>query len=182
MFTGLRRQELAIIGPRHCWNGRIVIKPGETARRTGVDVDIPMLPCLAELIAASPTGEAAFLLSERGRPFRTPSRLGNAMKRWAKEAGIPHCSLHGLRKIGAVRAAENGATPHQMMAIFGWAGLSQAEEYSRKAQRRTMAAAGIHTLAQRPAGEAPTAPPGRDECPTIVQLLRFGRRLEQNSS
>jgi hypothetical protein len=33
----------------------------------------------------------------------------------------------GLRKAGATVAAENGATPHQLMAIFGWNTLAQAE-------------------------------------------------------
>jgi integrase len=151
MFTVLRRKDLAILGPQHCWNGRITITPAKTARKTCVEVNIPMLGCLAELIIATPTGETAFLLNEWGRPFKTPACLGNAMQRWTEEAGIPHCSLHGLRKMGAVRAAMNGATVHQMMAIFGWAGLSQAEAYSRMAQRQLMAKAGIHTLAHRPA-------------------------------
>lgn len=32
-------------------------------------------------------------------------------------------ALTGLRKAGATVAAENGATPHQLMAIFGWNAL-----------------------------------------------------------
>jgi hypothetical protein len=71
------------------------------------------------------------------------------MQRRTKDAGRPHCSLHGLRKAGATRAAENGATVPQMMAIFGWAGYSQAEVYVRKAERKKMATAGIQALVQR---------------------------------
>jgi hypothetical protein len=29
-------------------------------------------------------------------------------------------AAHGLRKAGATRAAENGATVNQLMALFGW--------------------------------------------------------------
>jgi integrase len=154
MFTGLRRQELAIIGPKHRAGGRIRITPGKTSRSSSVEVDIPLLDCLAEVIAATPGTGAAFLLSERGRPFKSPACLGNAMQRWTEQAGLPHCSLHGLRKAGATRAAENGATPHQMMSIFGWTTLAQAEAYTRKAQRRKMATDGIHALVMRASVEA----------------------------
>ena len=32
-------------------------------------------------------------------------------------------------------AAENGATTHQLMAIFGWINIKQAEVYTREAER-----------------------------------------------
>jgi len=78
--------------------------------------------------------------------------LGNAMQRCTSEAELPHCSLHGLRKAGATRSAENGGTAHQLMAIYGWTTLSQAERYTRKAERKRMADAGIRLLEARPAG------------------------------
>lgn len=149
MFTGLRRQELAIAGPQHIQSGRLRIMPGKTARSTSVEVDIPLLGALADLIAASPTGPSSFLLSRSGRPFKSPASLGNAMQRWTEAAGLPHCSLHGLRSAGATRAAENGATPHQLMAIFGWTTLSQAERYTRKAERKRMATSGMPLLEAR---------------------------------
>ena len=37
---------------------------------------------------------------------------------------------HGLRKAGATVAANNGATAHQLMAIFGWDTLKEAEKYT----------------------------------------------------
>lgn len=152
MFTGLRRQELAIIGPQHLSGGRLLIVPGKTARSTSVEVDIPMLDILAALIAASPTGTRSYLVSERGKPFASAASLGNAVQRWTEEARLPHCSLHGLRSAGATRAAENGATAHQLMAIFGWTTLSQAERYTKKAERKRMATTGIRLLQARPAG------------------------------
>jgi hypothetical protein len=36
-----------------------------------------------------------------------------------------------LRKTGAAIAAENGATAHELMAIFGWLTLKEAERYTR---------------------------------------------------
>jgi hypothetical protein len=40
------------------------------------------------------------------------------MREWCNQAGLPHCSAHGLGKAGATLAAENGATLHQIMAIY----------------------------------------------------------------
>jgi hypothetical protein len=53
---------------------------------------------------------------------------------------LPQCSAHGLRKMGATRAAENGATEHQLMAIFDWKILGQARVYTEKARRKALAA------------------------------------------
>lgn len=152
MFTGLRRQELALIGPPHVDGGRLRIIPGKTSRSSAVEVDIPLLDALARIIAASPTGPETFLVSRSRRAFRSAASLGNAMQRWTAEAGLADCSLHGLRSAGATRAAENGATAHQLMAIFGWTTLAQAERYTRKAERRRMATTGIQLLEARPVG------------------------------
>jgi site-specific recombinase XerD len=46
-------------------------------------------------------------------------------------AGITDKSAHGLRKAAATRAAENGATAHELMAIFGWVDIKEAEIYTR---------------------------------------------------
>ena len=53
---------------------------------------------------------------------------------------------HGLRKAGATIAANNGATAHQLMAIFGWDTLKMAEEYTRKADQEKLARAAMHLL------------------------------------
>ena len=50
------------------------------------------------------------------------------------------------RKAGATIAAENGATPHQLMAIFGWKTLEQAEVYTRKVRQQRVAGASMGLL------------------------------------
>jgi hypothetical protein len=57
-----------------------------------------------------------------------------------------HCSAHGLRKAGATIAAENGATEHQLMAIYGWESPKQAALYTRKADRKRLAGDAMHLL------------------------------------
>jgi hypothetical protein len=53
---------------------------------------------------------------------------------------------HGLRKAGATIAAENGATAHQLMAIFGWDTLKQAEVHTKAANQKRLAENSMHLI------------------------------------
>jgi integrase len=75
-----------------------------------------------------------FLVAERGTPFVKES-LGNWFRDACREAGCPR-SAHGLRKAGTIRTVENGATVHQLMALFGWKTEKMALIYTRKAHRK----------------------------------------------
>lgn len=145
MFTGLRRQEVAILGRQHCRDGWVKITPGKTKKSSGVTVEIPMLPLLRDAIASTPTGDMAFLVTDQGKPF-TVNGLGNKFRDWCDAAGLAHCSLHGLRKAGATIAAENGATDDELMAIFAWTTKKQTGLYTRKADRKRLAERAIHKL------------------------------------
>jgi integrase len=61
------------------------------------------------------------------------------MRQWCDEAGLPHCSAHGLRKAGATLAAENGASAHELMSIFGWPTIKEAERDTKNAEQRRLA-------------------------------------------
>ena len=129
LFTGLRRSDLAILGRQHVRDGVISIQ----TQKTGAWVHVPIFPALQASIDAGPPGELAFL------PYRSAASLGNWFRRACVAAGVPG-RLHGLRKAGATIAAEGGATAHQLMAMFGWSGLEEAELYTREADRRRNAA------------------------------------------
>jgi len=90
-----------------------------------------------QTIAASKTGDLTFLVTERGTPFVKES-FGNWFRDACREAGCPG-SVHGLRKARATRAGENGATVHQLMALFGWKTEKMALIYTRKADRKRLA-------------------------------------------
>nr|WP_300975481.1 tyrosine-type recombinase/integrase [Sphingomonas sp. LHG3406-1] len=45
------------------------------------------------------------MLNELGRPFSRKG-FGNKFRQWCDEAGLPHCSAHGLRKATLRRMAE----------------------------------------------------------------------------
>jgi hypothetical protein len=77
------------------------------------------------------------------------------MRDWCDQAGLPQCSAHGLRKAAATVAAENGATSQQLMAIFGWLTLKEAELYTRTAERRRMAGDAMGLLVRNGNGTSP---------------------------
>jgi hypothetical protein len=77
-------------------------------------------------------------VTEYGRPFSVAG-FGNWFRARCDEAGLKQCSANGLKKAGATTAPENGATPHELMSIFGWLSLAEAERYTREAKRKKMA-------------------------------------------
>jgi integrase len=150
LYTGLSRGDVVRLGRQHVKNGVITFKM-EKARGDGV-VYPPVLPVLAATIAATKTGDLTFLVNERGTPMVKES-FGNWFREACRAARCPG-SAHGLRKAGATRAAENGATVNQLMALFGWKTEKMALLYTRKADRKRLAAAAGPLLAI-PAGQTP---------------------------
>jgi integrase len=61
-------------------------------------------------------------------------------------AGILDKSAHGLRKAAAIRAADDGATAHELLATFGWIDIKEAEIYTRAADRKRRAARAMSKL------------------------------------
>lgn len=135
LFTGLRRSDLVTVGRQHVRDGVISI----VTEKTGATVHIPVFPLLQASIDAAPTGDLAFLSTGHGKPFQSAASLGNWFRAACVAAGVPG-RLHGLRKAGATIAANGGATAHQLMSMYGWKKLEEAELYTREAERRQLAA------------------------------------------
>lgn len=148
MYTGVRRSDLVRLGRQHQRNGWFTISVQKNRNRHPVTIELPILPALQEIIAASSTGDLTFLVTNFGRPF-TANGFGNWFRRRCNEAGLTDCSAHGLRKAGAARAAENGATTHELMAIFGWQTVKEAERYTRSADRKRLAGSAARLLGKR---------------------------------
>ena len=139
LYTGTRRSDVVLLGRQHVRNGWIKFVQQKNRHRRPVTTELPILHPLQRVIDASTTGDLTYLVTGRGnRPF-TPAGFGNWFRERCNEAGLRHCSAHGLRKAGATIAAENGATAHQLMSIFGWLTMKEAERYTRAAERRRLA-------------------------------------------
>ncbi|HEY4981260.1 MAG TPA: site-specific integrase [Pseudolabrys sp.] len=138
LYTGFRRGDAVRIGRQHERDGVITIhtekhrkgKPGEL-------VSLPILPPLAASIAATKTGDMTYLVTDAGHPWVKES-FGNWFGEISRKAGCPG-SAHGLRKAGATRAANHGASERQLMAIFGWSTGKMAQHYTRSADRVRLA-------------------------------------------
>jgi integrase len=110
-------------------------------QKTGAEITIPIRPELREAIDACPSGHTTYLVTEFGKPF-TGSGFSNWFADRCRLAGVPG-RAHGLRKAGATILAENGATAHELMSIYGWANLKEAELYTLKANRANLARSGM---------------------------------------
>jgi integrase len=110
-----------------------------------------VLPQLQEVIDATPGGNLTYLVTEFDKPF-TRAGFGNWFRKRCDEAGLPQCSAHGVRKAGATIAAENGATEHQLMALFGWDSPKQTGNYTRKVSRKRLVGDAMHMLVPRQSG------------------------------
>jgi integrase len=148
MFLGVRRDDVVRLGPDMVRDGVISFVPRKTRYKRTALSHKPVLADLARIIAASPTGTTTFLATEYGKPFSTAG-FGNWFRARCNEAGLTHCSAHGLRKAGATLAANRGATVHQLMAIFDWTTPGQAEVYTRTADRKSLAADAMKFLGDR---------------------------------
>jgi integrase len=152
LYTGLRRGDAARIGRQHVTDGVIMLK----AEKTGTQLTIPILPPLAEAISATKTGDLAFVATASGTPI-TKESFGNWFRDACNAAGVPG-SAHGLRKAGATRAANNGATVAQLEAIFGWHGGDMASLYTKSADRIRLACDAITKLQKNETGNSIPAP------------------------
>jgi integrase len=142
LYTGVRRSDLVRLGKQMVRNDWLRFQPQKGRHLTADFVEVPILPMLAKELAAGPQDQLTYLVTEFGKPF-TANGFGNKFKDWCRQAGLPHCTAHGLRKAGATFAAENGATVHQLMAIYGWKTAKMAELYTRKARQRMLAGSGM---------------------------------------
>jgi integrase len=148
LFFGVRRGDVVTLGRQHVKEGWLRIIPRKTRHKRQEISEKPILPELAEVIAQSPTGDLTFLVTEHGKPF-SAAGFGNWFRDRCDEAGLKHCSAHGLRKAGATIAAENGATDRQLMALYDWTSEKQANTYTASANRKRLAAEAAKRLVGR---------------------------------
>jgi integrase len=144
LFTGQRRSDITRLGRQHVSGSTITFTQFKGRNRKPKRLTLPILPVLQRIMDASPCGDMTFLVNELGRPF-TDAGFGNWFHDRCVEARVPG-RAHGLRKAGATIAANNGATAHQLMAIFGWTTLEMAERYTHQADQRRLAETAMHML------------------------------------
>ncbi len=138
LYTGVRISDVVRLGPQMERGGELCFTEEKNRANKPKHRSIPILPALRVELDANPSGHLAYLVTEWGRPHASAKAFGNRFKAWCIQAGLPHCTAHGLRKAGATFAAEEGATEHQLMAIYGWDSPKQAAHYTKDANRKRL--------------------------------------------
>jgi integrase len=146
LYVGLRRGDAARLGKQHIRNGIIHLMTEKSQGK--MPVYVPVHPQLAASMAACPSPGLAIISKDDGTHY-AKEVLGQFFRKAVKDAGIPvndpkskqkGYSGHGLRKASATIAAESGATESELNAMFGWSGHQMAQLYTKKADRKRLAA------------------------------------------
>lgn len=133
-WTGLRRGDACQLGKQHVSkNGKIRLRMEKTTEW----VEFTMPAQLAPVLARGPCGDLSFISTKSGGMY-TKESLGNEFRTWCLKAGIDK-SAHGIRKLAATEAAENGATEEEIDALFGWRDKTTSRIYTRSARKAKMA-------------------------------------------
>jgi integrase len=136
--VGQARCDVVRMGRQHVRKGKIALKRQKTGVAFEVDV---MQPLQNAIDAMGPSDHLTFLVTAHGKSF-SAAGFGNWFREVCDQAKLPkHCTSHGLRKAAATYLADQGATTTQLMAWFGWQTASEAERYTRGADRKRNAAA-----------------------------------------
>ena len=108
-------------------------------------LELPIITALRGVLDASPTGDLPFLVTAQGQPF-TINGFGIRFCGSCDKAGLPHCSVHGLRKAAAARLAEPGCTAFEIMAITDHQPSKELNFYRKAASQKTKAASALVKL------------------------------------
>lgn len=134
IYTGQRRGDVVKLGRQHERDGWLTF----TQQKGGKEMSIPIVQPLRDILDTSPTGDMTYIVTAFNKPF-TSNGFGNRVRKWCDEAGLPHCSAHGLRKAAGYRMADRGCTTHEIAAILGHDTLKEVERYTKSAEQRRLA-------------------------------------------
>lgn len=144
--TAARRSDVVRFGRQHVAGGFLTYVQG----KTGAELALEITAELQEAIDAMPATNLTFLVTEYGAPF-TPQGFTNWFKDKCATAGLPsNTSPHSLRKGLLTAMANDGATTRQIMAVSGHQTLAEVERYTKKADQKRLASAGLSTVSERP--------------------------------
>lgn len=166
LWTDQRRSDVVTMGSAQVHDGRLPV----TQEKTGEVLWLPVAPQLLEAIVSmkpDDTSPECFLITERGRPFKNAASFGTWFKKQCVAAGLPHCTMHGLRKATLRRMAELRMTNKDMKSVSGQRSDKTLSKYIEKADQTRLADAAMAQLSEweatvQNAKKADCAPSRRD--------------------
>lgn len=143
--TGMLRTDLCRVGRQHVSVKNGVQRIAYRRAKTSVAADLPILPELAVELAHVPPDRLLFITQDGRAVGYKPETLGNWFRDRCREADVPG-ALHGLRKAGATRLADAGATDWEIASYLAHTDTKQSATYTRKANRSRLADSGFSKL------------------------------------
>lgn len=144
LYTALRKGDMVLVGPENRKGNRLYLSHAKNESDTSIPID----PELEASLTHFADTEGTYLQTEFGKPF-TANGFGNWFRVRCNEAGLPHCSAHGLRKAMSRRLAESGSTNQQGRAITGHKTDREFTRYAEKAKKADMADAAMANLQKK---------------------------------
>jgi integrase len=152
-----RRGDAWELGPQHIKNGKLCWRPNKTKRSTGKLLSIPILSEFQAALDAMPVRDAAFLVNDYGRRFKSAAAFGNKFADWCRQAGLRPVKCddgkvrsyraHGLRKAALMALVRARCDVWEIMAISGHSTLSQVQVYVDEFNREQKAEDAMNKLA-----------------------------------
>lgn len=141
LWTAKRVDDARKLGPQHISRGELQTRD----TKTGKPNSIPIAPQLRRAIDAIETMNLCFVVTNYGAPY-SQKGLSQAFSKWCDDAGLNHCSAHGLRKAISRRMAESHATNPEMKSVTQHSGDAELAIYIRHASQRALASKTIKML------------------------------------
>jgi hypothetical protein len=135
--TGARLGDAVLLGNGAVTDGIVTFQPLKTARKTGTIVSNPMEPALKAALAAGPVGQTTWIAGAKGQKL-SKGYAGLWFRQLCDEAGLKHCSAHGVRKGEAGADAESGVTVDELKARYGWTENRTPGIYTAQAERKAL--------------------------------------------
>jgi integrase len=141
LYTVQRSGDVRQMGRQHIRQGRLHVVQDKTGARLSLLIREP----LAASLATVPQDQMMFVVTAYGQPF-TAKGFGNWFSAACRDAGLPHCSAHGLRKCGATRLADAGCSDNEIMAWTGHKSPKELQTYTRARNQSGLADSAITRL------------------------------------
>lgn len=145
-YTGLRQGDVLKLPWSAYQNGEIDTKQG----KTGDPVWVPVHSVLRSILDATKKRGTVIVLNDRGKPYTSDGfrsvfyRTVSDLERNRLIGG--GLTFHGLRHTVATKLADAGADDKTIMAVTGHKSVAMVEKYTKRADQKRRAKAGIEML------------------------------------
>ncbi|MEN2786565.1 tyrosine-type recombinase/integrase [Sphingomonas qilianensis] len=146
LWSGQRRGDAYLFGDQHIVDCRIELKQKKGGKQLGLLI-MPQLRAAIEAMPPRLPEATAFLLTDWGRPY-TSAGFGNWFRECCDDAGLPHCTAHGLRKAIMRRAAELELGNQSLKSISGHTEDAEVALYTASASQRRLADSALKQISE----------------------------------